>query len=205
MTDASFSRRRLLATATALSAGALAGCFEEVDDPTARDGVAGEDTDENDGDEDGGVSGDGDDSDNGDESDSTETDTPTPTPDSVDPAESGLRVVETEYTVREDGWETEVEVEITVENVGEFTFGYIELRVDAYYSPPGRATEDAVGFVYAGPERFSGFSSGTRTFGDFNADDSDSVIVTFPASDADDSTDSDRFRVDAAVRRAEPE
>ncbi|WP_459877017.1 hypothetical protein [Halorubrum gandharaense] len=187
MADSSSTRRRLLAAATALSTGALAGCFEEVDDPTAGDGVAGDGGDDSGPDEDdeGDVEPDADGAD--DETGDEETDTPDPTPEPADPAESGLRVVETDHTVRDDGT---IEADITVENVGEYTYSHIELRVDAYYSSPGRSAEEAVGHEYA---EISGFSSGTRTFEDVEVDVDSSA------------TDPDRFRVDAAVRRADPE
>jgi len=121
------------------------------------------------------------------------------TPDEVNPDGSGLVV--TDATVRDvtdGGGRTRVTARLTVENAGRFEYGTVELRVDAYATPAGSEGRNRTAFDYVTrrfpvDDRFDG--ARPRQF---------TVEITFPSRRTSVRPDSDRYVVDAAVRRAEP-
>lgn len=204
----SCTRRRLLAgTVPALLAGCLVESGESGDGPggDATDGgatdAASEEAVENDGDgadtddataeqtEDGESS--------DDQSDGGQTDEES-VPDSLGPEGSGLVVTSAEVLgVSDDGAETTVDARLTVENRGRFTYGTVEFRVDAYATVPNTNERDEVGFAYVTRRFLAGdrFEDGTRRF---------DVSIAFRSSETNVQSDADWYRVDAAVRRADP-
>ncbi|ELZ45902.1 hypothetical protein C463_05710 [Halorubrum californiense DSM 19288] len=190
------SRRGVLAVG---AAGLLAGCLvtsEEEDGADARqtgDGAGGDESDADGGD------GTGSDGDGGSGDDSGSDGDDESTPDEVGPDGSGLVVTDaTVLDVSDGGSRTTVRARLTVENAGRFEYGTVEFRVDAYATPAGSDEREAVGFEYdterfTGDDRFGG--SQTRRF---------TVEITFPSRRSSVRPESDRYAVDAAVRRAEP-
>ncbi|WP_424015899.1 hypothetical protein ACOZ35_08265 [Halorubrum xinjiangense] len=189
------SRRGVIAVG---AAGLLAGCLvtseeEGSDTRQTDDGDGGDDSDADgdggDGSSDDGGSGDGSGSDDADES----------TPDEVGPDGSGLVVTDASVLgVSDDGGRTTVRARLTVENAGRFEYGVVEFRVDAYATPAGSDEREAVGFEYdterfTAENRFDG--SRPRRF---------TVEITFPSRRSNVRPETDRYAVDAAVRRAEP-
>ena len=122
-----------------------------------------------------------------------------PTPEEVGPDGSGLVIADTSVLgVREGGGQTTVRARLTVENAGRFEYGTVELRVDAYSAAAGSDEREAVGFEYVterypADDRFDG--SRPRSF---------TVEIAFPSSRTRVRPETDRYAVDAAVRRAEP-
>ncbi|KDS90777.2 hypothetical protein FK85_10265 [Halorubrum saccharovorum] len=118
------------------------------------------------------------------------------TTDQLGPDGSGLVVTEAEVVdVTNEGAQTRVEAEITVENAGRFTYGTVELRVDAYAT--GLRDRKPVGYDYA-LESFSAgnrFDDGMRRF---------EATIYVPNSETHTRPDPDWYDIDAAVRRAEP-
>ena len=205
----SLSRRRFLAAAVP---GLLGGCLVESDEGGDGSGAGGESEDAEASDPEaetsdpegaefagseeaagGGASGDG----STDGSTAGQTDEE-PVPDRVGPAGSGLVVTGVEVRgVTDDVYETTVDVRLTVENSGRFTYGTVELRVDAYAARPGSPERDPVGFAYV-TERFDDgdrFDDGTRRF---------DVSVTFRNRETNARPDPDRYEVDAAIRTSDP-
>lgn len=191
-TDRSLRRASRRGVLTVGAVGLLAGCLvtsEEGGDattPQTDDGASGDDSDDGES----GADGDGGDS----ESDDGDT-----TPDEVGPDGAGLVVTDTRVrSVTEGGGWTRVRARLTVENAGRFDYGVVELRVDAYATPAGTDEREAVGFAYV-TNRFSPDDpfdgSDPRTF---------DVTVRFESRETPVRPDSDRYAVDAAVRRAEP-
>jgi hypothetical protein len=183
------SRRSVVAVGVT---GLLAGCLvtsEEEDAPDARQTGNGTDGD-SDATDGGGAGGNG----GGSDGDAGEA-----TPDEVGPDGSGLVV--TDATVRDvtdGGGRTRVRARLTVENAGRFEYGTVELRVDAYATPAGSEGRNRTAFDYVTrrfpvDDRFDG--SRPRQF---------TVEITFPSRRTSVRPDSDRYVVDAAVRRAEP-
>jgi len=193
----SLRRRRLLAAAVP---GLLAGCLvessEEAGGPGDGTGASA------DGDE-GGTAGEtGSDADResvseGDEPAAEQTDGEN-SPSEVGPDGSGLVVTDVDVlSVVDGGSETTVEARLTVENAGRFTYGTVELRVDAYAARPNSRQREAVGYEYV-TERFSSddrFAEGTERF---------TAAISFPSRETNARPDPDWYEVDAAVRRAEP-
>jgi len=204
----SLSRRRLLAAGVpALLAGCLVESGESGDGPGG-DGTDGgatdtgsEETVESDGDgadTDDSTAGQTEDGESGDgQSDGGQTDEES-VPDPVGPDASGLVVTSAEVLgVSDDGAETTVDARLTVENRGRFTYGTVEFRVDAYATVPNTNERDEVGFAYVTRRFLTGdrFEDGTRRF---------DVSITFRSSETNVRSDTDWYRVDAAVRRADP-
>lgn len=121
-----------------------------------------------------------------------------PAPDSLGPEGSGLVVTSAEVLgVSDDGGETTVDARLTVENRGRYTYGTVEFRVDAYATVPNTNERDEVGFAYVTRRFLAGdrFEDGTRRF---------DVSIAFRSSETNVQSDADWYRVDAAVRRADP-
>ncbi|MGM0446940.1 MAG: hypothetical protein ACQERM_01635 [Methanobacteriota archaeon] len=190
------SRRGVLAVgATGLLAGCLVTSEEEGSDARQTDdGASGDDSDDSDGDGGDGSGGDGAGGDDPGSDDADET-----TPDEVGPDGSGLVVTDaTVSDVSKGGGRTTVTARLTVENAGRFEYGTVEFRVDAYETPAGSDERDSVAFDYVtrrftGDDRFDG--SRARRF---------EVAITFPSRRSGVRPETDRYAVDAAVRRAEP-
>ena len=199
------SRRRVLAAAVPTLLG---GCLVESQaDPAARSDTstgqtdAGEDGDGSDG---GGGDADGGDTNGNDDTDGSAGDADTAG--STSPAPAGI-AVESVSIDRIIGsfYLSQIVIDVTVRNAGPATYGSVELRVDAFYTPPAddrtyhppRVDErTAVGRRYVDRE-FDGFESGTRTF--------ENVVVRYDAdADANGSTDPDEFEFTVAVRGADP-
>lgn len=188
------SRRRVLAAA---APGLLAGCLVESEESGTGSG-AGTDGSETETSEsaatddvtDGGSS----DSDSATSQQADDEDAP----DEVGPDGSGLVVTDTDILdVTGNRYETTLQVRLTVENAGRFTYGTVEFRADAYTIQPNTSTRDAEGHAYVTRRFRSGdrFDDGTRRF---------DVAITFPVRLSWPGTSPDRYEVDAAVRRAEP-
>jgi len=198
----SLSRRRLLAASVP---GLLAGCLVESGD--GGDAVAEPDAGAEGGNSesdaetgtDEGTGGDGSTADQS-EPDRERTDQvdDDSVPDAVGPDGSGLVVTNAEVLgVADEGYETTVDARLTVENRGRFTYGTVELRVDAYATRPGSPERDSVGFAYD-TERFpSGdrFDDGARRF---------DVSISFRSRETNVPADADWYEVDAAVRTSDP-
>jgi hypothetical protein len=93
-------------------------------------------------------------------------------------------------------YDTTVDARLVVENAGRFTYGTVELRVDAYATVPSSPERDPVGFAYV-TERFPSddrFDDGTRRF---------DVSISFRSRETSARPDPEWYEVDAAVRRAE--
>ena len=204
----SLSRRRLLAAAVP---GLLAGCLVESDEGGDGSGAGGEREDAEESDPEGGesagseASAESDGSAGGEASGDGSTDGSTaeqtadePVPDEVGPDGSGLVVTGVDVRdVTDDGYETTVDARLTVENRGRFTYGTVELRVDAYATRPGSPERDSVGFAYVTRRFTSGnrFDDGTRRF---------DVSVTFRSRETNARADPDWYEVDAAIRTSDP-
>lgn len=203
----SLSRRRLLAAA---APGLLAGCLVESDESAAGSGAGGESEDVDgpeaeesaggeapaESEESAGGEASGDDS-TTDEATAEQTDDE-PAPDEVGPDGAGLVVTSVDVRdVTDDGYETTVDARLAVENRGRFTYGTVELRVDAYPAPPNSTKGDSVGFSYVTRRFTSGnrFDDGTRRF---------DVSITFRSRETNVPADVDWYEVDAAVRTADP-
>ena len=203
----SLSRRRLLAASVP---GLLAGCLVESDESAAGSGAGGESEDADgpggeesaggeapaESEESAGDEASGDDS-TTDEATAEQTDDE-PAPDEVGPDGSGLVVSSADVRdVTDDGYETTVDARLAVENRGRFTYGTVELRVDAYPAPPNSTKGDSVGGAYVTRRFTSGnrFDDGTRRF---------DVSITFRSRETNVPADVDWYEVDAAVRTADP-
>jgi len=199
----SISRRRLLAAAVP---GLLAGCLVESDEGVAGSGAGGESEDADGpgsegeesagGGEPAGGEASGDDSTTA-ESTAEQTDDES-VPDEVGPDGAGLVVTSVDVRdVTDDGYETTVDARLAVENRGRFTYGTVELRVDAYPARPGSPEGDSVGHAYVTRRFTSGnrFDDGTRRF---------DVSITFRSRETNVPADIDWYEVDAAVRTADP-
>jgi hypothetical protein len=186
------SRRGVLAVG---AAGLLAGCLVTSEE----EGSDTRQTDDGDGGDDSDADGDGSSGGGGSEGDPGSDDADESTPDEVGPDGSGLVVTDaTVLGVSDGGGRTTVRARLTVENAGRFEYGTVEFRVDAYATPAGSDEREAVGFEYdterfTGDDRFDG--SRPRRF---------TVEITFPSRRSNVRPETDRYAVDAAVRRAEP-
>ncbi|WP_280587850.1 hypothetical protein [Halorubrum sp. Boch-26] len=201
------SRRRLLAAGVP---ALLAGCLVESDEGANGGSRAGSDADGTGSEPGESAGGDGSTDGSGDASagDSTaeqaddeqadDGQADEPAPDAVGPDAAGLVVTNTEVLgVTDDGYETTVDARLTVENAGRFTYGTVELRVDAYATRPSSSERDPVGFAYV-TERFSSgnrFSDGTRRF---------DVSISFRSRETNARPDPGWYEVDAAVRTSNP-
>ncbi|WP_128905415.1 hypothetical protein [Halorubrum amylolyticum] len=187
----SLSRRRLLAAAVP---GALAGCLVESSDGAGEgaigSGNAGHDAEsgsEGEAARESLAEGDGATAEQADDGD---------VPDELGPDGAGLVVTDADVVdVTDGGVQTTVEAEITVENAGRFTYGTVELRVDAYAT--GLRDRKPVGYDNVDGSFTAGnrFDDGTKLF---------EVSITVPNSETHTRPAPDWYDVDAAVRRAEP-
>ncbi|ACM57455.1 hypothetical protein [Halorubrum lacusprofundi] len=193
----SLRRRRLLAAAVP---GLLAGCLVESSEDAGGSGDGTETSASDDASD--SESENGDDGEreslSEDEKSAAEQADDGDSPDEVGPDGSGLVVTNVDVlSVTDDGYETTVEAQLTVENAGRFTYGTVELRVDAYATRPNSIEREAVGYDYV-TERFSSddrFAGGTRRF---------DASITFRSRETRARPDPDWYEVDAALRRAEP-
>jgi len=192
----SLRRRRLLAAAVP---GVLAGCLVESSAETDGSGDGTSVSADDAGDSGSEAGGDGDrDSVSGDDGSAAEQSDDGDPPEEVGPDGSGLVVTNVDVlSVTDGGYETTVRARLTVENAGRFTYGTVELRVDAYATRPGSPEREAVGRAYVTRRFISDdrFADGTERF---------TVEISFRSRETNVPSDVDWYEVDAAVRRAEP-
>ncbi|CDK40338.1 hypothetical protein [Halorubrum sp. AJ67] len=199
------SRRRLLAAAAPL---ALAGCLIEANpDATDGNGQAVEERTETESESEVGdpTTGSG----AGNEGTAAQTDDTSAVANASDgenetPDPAGITVESTNISrIIESIYLSQIVADVAIRNSGEYTYGTLELRIDAYYEPPEDdrtyhppRVDDrtAVGRTYA-EETFDSFDTGTRTF--------ENVVIRYDAEEANDSTDPAEFDLEIAVRRAE--
>ncbi|WP_144923073.1 hypothetical protein [Halorubrum salsamenti] len=132
-----------------------------------------------------------------DESDAEQADDEDP-PEETGPDGSGLVVTNVDVLgVTDGGYETTVRARLTVENAGQFTYGTVLFRLDAYASRPNSIEREAVGFAEHREEYSSGdrFADGTRRF---------TVEIAFRSRETRARADPDWYEIEVAVRRAEP-